>query len=99
VHLENDFKLKMLNYESNKQCSNLTCISLFWILQSSKTIVPSDLHTYSDILYENSWCSYSNSSVFLVNTMASYQIVLTAEHEIQGEELDPDPTPSTLHIP
>jgi len=26
-------------------------------------------------------------------------MVLTAEHEIQGEELDPDPTPPTLHIP
>jgi len=23
----------------------------------------------------------------------------TAEHEIQGEELDPDPTPPTIHIP
>jgi len=26
-------------------------------------------------------------------------MVLTAEHEIQGEELDPDPTPPTLDIP
>jgi len=26
-------------------------------------------------------------------------MVLTAEHEIQGEELDPDPTPPTLYIP
>jgi len=26
-------------------------------------------------------------------------MVLTAEYEIQGEELDPDPTPPTLHIP
>jgi len=26
------------------------------------------------------------------------EMVLTAEHEIQGEELDPDPTPPTLHI-
>jgi len=26
-------------------------------------------------------------------------MVLTTEHEIQGEELDPDPTPPTLHIP
>ena len=27
------------------------------------------------------------------------EMVLTAEHEIQEEELDPDPTPPTLHIP
>jgi len=27
------------------------------------------------------------------------EMVLTAEHEIQGEELDPDSTPPTLHIP
>jgi len=27
------------------------------------------------------------------------EMVLTAEHEIQGEELDPDPTPPTLHTP
>jgi len=26
-------------------------------------------------------------------------MVLTAKHEIQGEELDPDPTPPTLQIP
>jgi len=26
-------------------------------------------------------------------------MVLTAEHEIHGEELDPDPTPPTFHIP
>jgi len=26
-------------------------------------------------------------------------MVLTAEHEILGEESDPDPTPPTLHIP
>jgi len=26
-------------------------------------------------------------------------MVLTAEHEYQGEELDPDPTPPILHIP
>jgi len=26
-------------------------------------------------------------------------MVLTAEQEIQGEELDHDPTPPTLHIP
>jgi len=28
-----------------------------------------------------------------------HEMVLTAEHEIQGEELDPDPTPPTLHKP
>ncbi|CAM4398874.1 unnamed protein product [Leuciscus chuanchicus] len=28
-----------------------------------------------------------------------YEMVLTAKHEIQGEELDPDPTPPTLRIP
>jgi len=26
-------------------------------------------------------------------------MVLTAEHEIHGEESDPDPTPPTLHTP
>jgi len=26
-------------------------------------------------------------------------MVLTAEHEIHREELDPDPTPPTLHTP
>jgi len=26
-------------------------------------------------------------------------MVLTAEHEIHGEELDPDPTPPTLYTP
>jgi len=28
-----------------------------------------------------------------------FEMVFTAEHEIHGEELDPDPTPPTLHIP
>jgi len=27
------------------------------------------------------------------------EMVLTAEHEIHGEESDPDPTPPTLHTP
>jgi len=27
------------------------------------------------------------------------EMVLTAEHEIQGEELDPDTNPPTLHVP
>ncbi len=27
------------------------------------------------------------------------EMVLTAEHKIQGARLDPDPTPPTLHIP
>jgi len=30
---------------------------------------------------------------------AIFEMVLTAEHKIQGEKLDPDPTPPTLHIP
>ncbi len=29
----------------------------------------------------------------------SIEMVLTAEHKIQGARLDPDPTPPTLHIP
>jgi len=33
------------------------------------------------------------------STGRKLEMVLTAEHEIQGEELDPDPTPPTLHIP
>jgi len=30
---------------------------------------------------------------------SSTELVLTAEHEFQGEEMDPDPTAPTLHIP
>ncbi len=31
--------------------------------------------------------------------LQAYEMVLTAEHKIQGAWLDLDPTPPTLHIP
>ncbi len=38
-------------------------------------------------------------SVHVVHACLNFEMVLTAEHKIQGARLDPDPTPPTLHIP
>jgi len=38
-------------------------------------------------------------AISCVSLFRQTEMVLTAEHEIQGEELDPDPTPPILHIP
>ncbi|CAM4733822.1 unnamed protein product [Leuciscus chuanchicus] len=44
-------------------------------------------------------CCPHDEDFIAVATRYSSEVVLTAEHEFQGEELDPDPTPPTLHIP
>ncbi len=43
-----------------------------------------------------------NEGTFLLtcqDDLKYMEMVLTAEHKIQGAELDLDPTPPTLHIP
>jgi len=46
---------------------------------------------------------YSASPKFTLTSILfsskNFKMVLTAEHEIHGEESDPDPTPPTLHTP
>jgi len=44
-------------------------------------------------------CFMLNFNNFLCSTGTETKMVLTAEHEIHGEESDLDPTPPTLHTP
>jgi len=55
-----------------------------------------DLKSFQSSFTENA-CLHYNLERSVIRGVQIMEMVLTAEHEIQGEELDPDPTLATIH--
>ncbi len=51
------------------------------------------------IIYSRHLGSCRGLRLFLKGMRPRTEMVLTAEHKIQGARLDPDPTPPALHVP